>query len=298
MRRPSISRRDFLAGSAALAAGAVFTPACLSAAGKRSASDTVTLGKTGLRLSRLGMGLGSNGGRVQCSLGQAEFNRLIRYAFDRGVRYFDCAQSYKTFDWLAEAVKGLPRDQLFLTSKIGGTPENPADVIDRHLRTFKTDYIDCMFLHCAVTATWPQERRRMMDAIDEAKAKGKIRAKGISCHSLPALRVAAASDWVEVNLVRVNPQAQHTDSEVPKWNAPGTTIEPVVEQLAVMKQNRHGVIGMKLIGEGEFVLAEDREKAMRFAMSHSEINAVVIGFKSPAEIEESIQLMNAALAAG
>lgn len=297
-KSPRFTRREFLAGSATLTAGAVLTSACVStpAAGKRSATDIVTLGKSGLKLSRLGIGLGSNSGNVQRNLGQAEFNNLVRYAFDCGIRYFDCAQSYKTFDWVGDAVKGLPRDQIFLTSKIGGNPENPDEVIDRHLKTYKTDYIDCILLHCAVTATWPQERARLMEAMDRAVAQGKIRAKGISCHSLPALRVAAATDWIDVNLVRVNPQCTAVDSETPRWDASGSTIEPVVEQLKVMRQNRHGVIGMKLIGDGAFKNPDDREKAMRFAMSLPEIDAVTIGFKSPAEVDESIMRMNNALA--
>ena len=296
MKDSCVNRRRFLAGSAALASTALLTPSCVSVPGKRSATDTVVLGKTGLKLSRLGIGLGSNGGNVQRGLGQEAFNKLVRYAFDQGIRYFDCAQSYKTFDWVGEAIKDLPRDEIFLLSKIGGNPDKPAEVIDKQLQAFKTDRIDCLLLHCAVTSTWPQERSRLMEAIDDAKAKGKICSKGISCHSLPALRVAAASDWVEVNLVRVNPQAKHTDSETPKWDAPGTVIEPVLEQMALMKQNGHGIIGMKLIGNGDFTNPDDREKAMRFAMSRREIDAVTIGFKSPEEVDESIARMNRALA--
>ncbi len=296
MRAPSITRRTFLTGSAVAAAGTVFTPACVSLAGKRSATDNVVLGKTGIKLSRLGIGLGSNSGNVQYGLGQEAFNKLVRYAFDQGLRYFDCAQSYKTFGWVGEAIKGLPRDEIFLMSKIGGNPENPAEVIDKQLKTLGTDHIDCLLVHCAVTATWTQERSRLMEAIDNAKKQGKIRAKGVSCHSLPALRVAATSEWVEVNLVRVNPQAKHTDTESPRWDAPGTVIEPVLEQMAIMKRNGHGIIGMKLIGNGDFTNPDDREKAMRFAMSRREIDAVTIGFKSPAEIDESIQRMNSALA--
>ncbi len=296
MNAPCITRRDFLAGSAALASAAAYTPAAAYAAGKRSATDIVVLGKTGLKLSRLGIGLGSNSGNVQRGLGQEAFNALVRAAFDRGIRYFDCAQSYKTFEWIADAIKGLPRDEIFLLSKIGGNPEKPAEVIDKQLQILRTDYVDCMLVHCAVTSTWTTERSRLMAALDEAKAKGKIRSKGVSCHALPALRVAAQSDWVDVNLVRVNPQARHTDSETPKWDAPGTVIEPVLEQMAIMKQNNHGIIGMKLIGNGDFTNPEDREKSIRFAMSRREIDAVTIGFKSTDEIDEAIRRMNSALA--
>lgn len=296
MRHARITRRGFLAGSAVLATAAALTPGCVTAAGTRTATDTVTLGKTGIRTSRLGIGLGSNSGNVQYGLGQEAFSKLVRAAFDRGIRYLDCAQSYKTFDWVAEAIKGLPRDELFILSKIGGNPDKPEEVIDKQLRILKTDRIDCMLVHCAVTPTWTQERSRLMEAIDAAKAKGKIRAKGVSCHALPALRVAAASDWVEVNLVRVNPQAKHTDSETPKWDAPGSVIEPVLEQLAVMKQNGHGIIGMKLIGNGDFKNPDDRERSIRFAMSRRELDAVTIGFKSEAEIDEAIERMNRGLA--
>lgn len=296
MRHSRITRRNFLAGSAVLTAVATLTPACVTAAGKKTATDTVTLGKTGIKTSRLGIGLGSNSGNVQRNLGQEAFNKLVRAAFDRGIRYLDCAQSYKTFDWVADAIKDLPRDELFILSKIGGNPDKPEEVIDRQLKILRTDRIDCMLVHCAVTPTWTQERSRLMEAIDAAKAKGKIRSKGVSCHALPALRVAATSEWVEVNLVRVNPQAKHTDSETPKWDAPGTVIEPVLEQLAIMKQNSHGVIGMKLIGDGDFKNPDDRERSIRFAMSRRELDAVTIGFKSAAEIDEALERMNRALA--
>lgn len=297
MKSHRFTRREFLAGSATVAAGSILTPACTSLDGKkRSATDIVTLGKTGLKLSRLGIGLGSNSGNVQRNLGQPEFNRLVRCAFDQGIRYFDCAQSYKTFDWIADAVKEFPRDEIFLMSKIGGNPEKPMEVIERHLATYRTDRIDCVLVHCAIKDDWIEERARLMEALSLAKQQGKIRAHGVSCHSLPALRVAAASEWVEVNLVRVNPQCVATDREEHTRNAPGTGIEPVLEQIKVMKKNGHGVIGMKLIGDGAFKNPDDREKAMRFAMSLPEIDAVTIGFKSPAEIDESIERMNRALA--
>ena len=289
-----ISRRGFLTGSATLATSAI-APSVVFAAGKRTATDTVVLGKTGLKLSRLGLGLGSHGGGVQYGLGKEGFNKLVRYAFDHGIRYFDCAQSYKTFAWLGDAIKGLPRDELFLLSKISGNPEKPADVIDHQLKVFQTDRIDCLMVHCAYTTTWTQDRSRLMEALDAAKAQGKIRSRGVSCHSLPALRIAAQSDWVDVNLVRVNPQGQHIDGEVQKWDVSGTDINPVMEQVALMKQKGHGIIGMKIFADGDFTNPADREKSIRYAMSRSEIDAVTIGFKSPAEIDEAIQRMNNAL---
>ncbi len=298
MNRKPMTRREFITRSTAVAGIAYITP-CLKcsaqAEAKKTATDTVTLGQTGLKLSRLGMGTGSNGGKIQFDLGQEVFVKLVHSAYEKGIRYFDCAQSYKTFPWMGDAIKDLPRDKIFLLSKIGGSPEKPAEVIDNHLKNYRTDYIDCMLVHCAVKDTWTDDQKRLMDAIDEARQKGKVRARGVSCHSLSALRVAAESKWVEVNLVRVNPQAKHIDGETPKWDAPGNRIEPVLELIKKMNANGHGVIGMKLIGNGDFTHPDDREKSIRYAMAQKEINAAVIGFKNPAEIDEAITRINNAL---
>jgi 1-deoxyxylulose-5-phosphate synthase len=299
MKTDNLSRRQFLERSAAFA-GALLLPYRASsrpqAAAKRTAVDQVALGKTGIKLSRLGFGAGSNSGNVQYGLGQEGFNKLIRYAYDQGITYFDCAQSYKTFDWMAGAIKGLPREKLFLQSKVPGKPEQVLETIDRHRKVFDTDYVDSMLIHCMVKDHWTDEWKRIMDAFDEAKEKKWIRAKGVSCHSLPALRTATASAWTEVHLVRVNPQAKHIDGMQETWDKPGLDINPVLAELQTMRAKGRGVIGMKIIGNGDFTNAEDREKSIRFAMSRPELDAVVIGFKSPAEIDEAIRRMNQALA--
>lgn len=297
-----LNRRQFLGTSAALAGAALFNPLNLLAAEKpkRTAADQVALGKTGLRCSRLGFGAGSNSGNVQRDLGQEAFNRLIRYAYDQGITYIDCAQSYRTFDWIGAAIKGLPREKLFLQSKIGGTPEDVLAAIDKHRKVYDTDYIDSMLVHCMVKDGWTDAMKRVMDGFNEAKEKKWIRAKGVSCHSLPALRTAAASDWTDIHLVRVNPQGAHMDTPAETWNATSdeTHVSPVMKEIKSMHAKGHGVIGMKLIGNGDFRNPEDREKAIRFAMAQPEIDCVVIGFKSTDEIDEAIQRMNRALAAG
>ncbi len=292
------TRRQFLKRSAAagillLAPGRWLAQA---APAKRSAADQVTLGKTGLKLSRLGFGTGSDSGEVQKDLGREQFNSLVHYAYDQGITYFDCAQSYVTFPWIAGAIKGLPREKLFIQSKIDGQPGDVLAVIDRHRKTFNTDYVDSMLIHCMVQDHWTDAWKRVMDGYDEAKEKKWIRAKGVSCHSLPALRGARQTDWTEVHLVRVNPQGAFMDGEEQTWVGSTNPVAPVLEELKAMRAKGRGVIGMKLVGNGTFVDAADREKAIRFAMSRPELDAVVIGFKSRAEIDEAIRRINAALA--
>jgi predicted aldo/keto reductase-like oxidoreductase len=290
-----VTRRDFLHTTAGLAGATLLAPLAAAAA-KRTAVDQVSLGSTGLKLSRLGIGTGSNGGRVQFELGREAFNGLVRYAYDQGITYFDCAQGYRTFGWMGEAIRGLPREKLFLLSKIPGKPEDVLKAIDAHRKNFDTDYVDSLLIHCMVKEGWTDEWKRIMDAFDEAKEKKWIRAKGVSCHSLPALRAATASDWHEVHLVRVNPQAKHIDGPEQAVNKPGDDLAPVLAELGKMRAKRRGVIGMKIIGNGDFTSAEDRERSIRFAMSRRELDAIVIGCKSRAEIDEAIARVNSALA--
>jgi len=299
MKPNHLSRRQFIERSVA-AASALLLPASTwgrpDAAAKRTAADQVALGKTGLKLSRLGMGTGSDSGNIQHSLGQENFNTLIHYAYDQGITYFDCAQAYKTFEWIGPAIKGLPREKLFIQSKVPGKPEDILETIDRHRKVFDTDYVDSMLIHCMVKDHWTDDWKRIMDAFDEAQQKKWIMAKGVSCHSLPALRTATVSPWTQVHLVRVNPQCAHIDGMDESWEKSGKDLSPVLTEIKDMHAKGRGVIGMKIIGNGDFTKPEDREKSIRFAISRPELDAIVIGFKSKAEIDEGIKRVNQALA--
>lgn len=298
MHNKEITRRRFIEKTAALAGGILLSPLAARAAAKKTAVDQVTLGQTGIRLSRLGIGCGTHGGRVQQQLGQDGFNRLIRYAYDQGITYIDIARSYRTHGMLREAIRGLPREKLFILTKMGGSPDKPFENIDQYRKDYDVDYLDCVLVHCATTPDWDERRKRVLEAMEQAKARKIIRAHGVSCHSLPALKRAVEIDFVDVHLVRLNPQGVHMDTPAENWNAVSNAshVAGVMEQMAAMRDKRRGVIGMKVIGEGDFTNAEDRKKAIRFVMQSGLTDAVTIGFKSPAEIDEAIQRINSALA--
>lgn len=292
----SMNRRRFLKTAAAMA-GAATLPSC-SSKRVQTATDLMPLGNTGLKISRLGIGCGSHGGRVQRALGTDGFNRLMRYAYERGVTYIDTADGYKTHTFVRDAIRDLPREKFFILTKLGGRPEDPLKELDRFRQELDTDYLDCVLIHCKVQPDWDEQFKYMRDAFSEAKAKGIIRSHGVSCHSLPATTTAAQLDWVDVNLVRVNPQGVKIDTPNEKVFDESTPehLPPVMQQLAVMRQNSHGIIGMKIIGEGDFTDPADREKSIRFAMQPGLLDSVTIGFKNEAEIDEAILNMNAALA--
>jgi predicted aldo/keto reductase-like oxidoreductase len=294
-----INRRRFLETTTALAGAALLPPKELFAASqKRTAVDQVTLGKTGIKLSRLGIGTGSNSGQVQRSLGRDGFNRLIRYAYDRGITYIDTAESYHTHDYIRDAIQGLPREKLFIQTKIPGAPEKPLEALDRYRREMGVDYLDSVLSHYATTHDWDDKRRRVLDALEEAKQKQIIRAHGVSCHGLPALTRATEVKWVDVHLVRINPQGRHIDGPTYEWNEGSneTTLSAAMKEIKAMRDQGRGIIGMKIIGNGDFKNPDDREKSIRFAMHCGLLDAVVIGFASTAEIDEAITRMDRALA--
>lgn len=267
----------------------------------RTAFDQVSLGNTGLKLSRLGFGCGTNSGSIQRKMGHEEFNKVIRYAYDRGITYFDSAESYETHTWLKEALKGIPREKLFIQTKIPGWGIKNADEafarIERYLKELGTDYIDSLLIHCQTKKNWPELMKPTMEGLQKAKDKKMIRVHGISSHSLPATRAAIACDWCQTMLIRLNPQGHITDTEEEVWNSPDgpKCIPEVVNQIKKASTKGKGLIAMKLVGNGDFTNADDREKAMRFAMGVRELNAAVIGFKSISEVDESIERMNNAL---
>lgn len=309
MKSEHLSRRQFFEQAALAAGGLVFAStrvfgeqasgtatAPALAAAKRTASDLVPLGNTGLEVSRLGIGLGSSNGQIQAAGGQEKFNAFIKHAFDQGVTMFDTAGNYRTFTMMGPAIKGLPREKVFLQSKIE-QPNNVLDAIDRQRKTFNTDYVDSMLIHIQYREDWVETWKKAMDDFVAAQEKKWIKTRGVSCHSLPALRASIATDWTQVHLVRVNPQGVRIDGERQVQDTMQVEdIEPVLVELKKMREKKRGVIGMKVFGNGQFRTEAEREKSLRFVMAMPEIDSVVIGFSSIDEMDQGIKLMNRVLA--
>lgn len=266
-------------------------------AAKGTATDWVTLGKSKVKVTRLAFGTGSFSGRVQRELGQEQFTRLVRHAYDRGIRFFETAESYgEMHKMLGIALKGIPRDTYRLMTKLTtreGT--NPQEKIDELRRLAQTDYFDIALLHYQHFATWPKDSMRWQDGISEARVKQAIVGQGASVHGLPALRQMPGNKWLEVAMIRVNHNGTKMDAEVYNTNDPGNVPE-VVSHVKQVKGEGMGVISMKLVGEGAFTDREDRKRAMRFAFQNAGVDCVTVGYKSTAEIDEAIENLNLALA--
>jgi aryl-alcohol dehydrogenase-like predicted oxidoreductase len=292
----SYSRRDFLKTGLAAAAFAGAGSFPLIAA-RDSATDWVTLGKSDVRVTRLAFGTGTMGGRVQRELGQDQFTRLVRHAYDRGIRFFETAESYhEMHKMLGVALEGIPRDSYRLMSKVT-TREgvDPMQKIDELRQLANTEYFDVMLLHWQHAATWPQDSMRWQDGILEAQAKHAVVAHGASVHGLPALRQVPGNRWLQVAMIRMNHKGTRMDAE--DYNTDGLgDVSEVVTHVRQTRKEGMGVISMKLVGEGAFTTREDRQAAMRYAFRNAGVDSVTVGYKNTAEIDEAIENVNLALA--
>ncbi len=287
------SRRDFMK----LGAAAALATAVPAYAAKRSATELVPLGNSGVKVSRMALGTGTYSGKVQKDLGQEGFNRLVRHAYDNGIRFFETADAYTGMpQMLATALKGIPRDTYKLMSKYRVRDmDNPQATIDRLRKDLNSDYFDILLLHCVRSPKWPEETLKLQDAFQEAKQKKVLLAHGASVHGLQGLRAFPGNKFLDVALLRTNHKGVKMDNMDLRDNEELGDVNEVITHAKKIHGQGIGVLGMKLVGEGRFTTPEDREAAMQYVMKLGCVDAVTIGFKSAAEIDEAMRRMNRAL---
>lgn len=291
---PGIRRREFLHRAASAAAATWIAPQSLSTClaslpsldRKYSAADVVTLGRTGIQTSRLAMGTGTVGSghhSNQTALGLKGLSHLLQNGYDNGLRFFDTADSYGSHPHVADALQHVDRTKVTILTKswARSASEMRAD-LDRFRRELSTDRLDIVLMHCLTEPDWTTRYRPVMDVLSEAKAKGILRAHGCSCHSIEALRAAAKSPWVEVDLVRINPIGSHMD-------APPEQVGDVIRE---MRAAGKGIIGMKILGQGD--LRRRQDEAIRYALGLGLLDAFTIGAESIAEQMDLIRRISAA----
>lgn len=245
------------------------------------------LGNTGLNVPRMAMGTGSVGGggaSNQTRLGGETFTRMFRHGYDRGVRFVDMAETYGSMPFVGAAIKDLPRENITLLSKMwthpDGSPQTEAvrPKIEEYLRLLGTDRIDILLMHCMMQGDWNTTRTHYMEGLARAKEEGLVRAVGVSCHNLDALRTAAAHPWVDVIMARINPFGTNMD---------GPPAE-VREVLHTARANGKGIVGMKIFGEGRHVSEPEREQSIHHAFGEAHVHSITLGLESIAQMDDAI----------
>jgi aryl-alcohol dehydrogenase-like predicted oxidoreductase len=278
-----INRREFLVRSAGAVAGLTVAGTfasramnLLSGSAPAEMVGTVTLGRSGLVVPRLAFGTGSftrADGSNQVRLGQEAFSRLLRHGYERGIRLIDTAESYRSIPLVGEAIKGLPRENLTILAKMwtqpdgSGREDNVRAKIEEYLGLFGTDRIDILLMHCMMEGNWDTTRTHYMEGFTRAKEEGLVRAVGVSCHNIDALRLAASHPWIDVILARINPWGTAMDGKP----------EEIREILHTARDNGKGVIGMKIFGEGRHITEPEREESIRHGFHDARLHAMTIG---------------------
>ena len=282
-----ISRRGFLGQSAALVTAAwAGTVAGQAEAEKLSATTMRTLGDSGIRVSLLGMGTGVSAWAGESALtrkGHEAYMTMLRHAYEVGVRYFDMADMYGSHPFMKEALGDfMARDKVtLLTKTVSRTPDEVRVDIERFRQELDTDVIDVLLMHCVTELDWPEKYKACMDVLADAKAKGWIRAHGVSCHGLEPVSRVPETDWIDVVLARINPY--------------GIKMDGKPEEVAPILQKAHaagkGVLGMKIVGEGK---CRDRiRESLKYVMGLGCVDAMPIGFLEPSEIDSAVAHVDA-----
>jgi predicted aldo/keto reductase-like oxidoreductase len=271
-----MDRRSFIRGAAITASVAALAPLSVKAVpepGIKYISDKVILGDTGIQVSRMAMGTGTNGWAQNSNqtrqLGISGVADLLQAAYDRGVIFWDSADQYGSHPHLKEALKRVPREKVVILSKThASTEEEMKADLDRFRKELGTDYIDILLLHCMVNKDWPKEKAGAMEVLEQARQKKIIKAHGVSCHTLEALKTAAETPWVQIDLARINPAGVSMDDKVP-------TVVPILKQ---MKQSGKVIMGMKIFGVGKLI--DRKDECIKYALAQDYMSCFTIGIES------------------
>ena len=286
-------RRDFLTTTAGLLAAATVLPEAVPAAETPLTATTVrTLGKTGLKCTLLGIGTGTRGQGPgitdQTQLPEGELVKLLEYAYERGITFFDLADRYGSHPFMNQALKNsIPREKVMLLTKVWERePETVRADIERFRKEIGTEVLDVVLMHCLRGGedNWPDQYKATRDVLSEAKARGQIRALGVSCHTFASLKQVPVTDWADVVLVRINPFNSHMDGPV----------EEVVPVIQAIHDAGKGVLGMKILGEGDPNVVAKMSDSLEFVLGLGTVDAMTIGFMNRGELDGMVECINAA----
>jgi 1-deoxyxylulose-5-phosphate synthase len=287
-----MNRRNFLASGAAAVSLNAFPHHLFAAGTKKNATDRVLLGPMKVPLTRLALGTGTNGSGGSSNqtkkLGLRGVGEMFKAAYDQGLYFWDSADQYGSHPHLKEALKtGVAREKVtILTKTHANTYEEAKADVDRFRREIGTDYLDLLLLHCMLDGNWPEKKKGAMAYISEAREKGLVKTHGVSCHTLDALKTAAATDWVQVDLARINPAGVAMD-------APPNVVIPILRE---MKAKGKGIIGMKILGAGK--LRAKADECLQFALALDCVDCFTIGAESRQEMEDLMVKIPAASVRG
>ena len=288
--------------------------------------EKVKLGRTGIEVSKLGIGTGTahpSGHCTQALMSKNELADLLVFAFEQGVNFWDTAFQYGTHSHVKEALKQVKRSDIVITTKLitSGKKDTIRD-FNTSLRELGVDYLDVCLVHGVRTERELKSRRGALDALLEFKGQGKVRAVGLSSHGLSAMKAVLKTPEIDVVWARINfaglgmdvsrlglydqlasiswlkKSAKLLPAKIRSAVRPATETQmismydrkEVENTLRMIHSQSKGVVGMKVLSEGQ--LRGNAQKAVKYVTDLPFVDSFIIGMLNKKEIEENCRTVN------
>lgn len=235
-----------------------------------------TLGNTGLQVSRLCFGTLTLG-PLQAGLTVEEGGELLAYALSRGINFFDTAQLYRTYPYLREAmVRSGRRDLIISTKTYAYTRQLAVEAVEEARRELDRDYLDIFLLHEQESIHTLRGHQEALDYLYQCKARGIIRAVGLSTHAVAGVRGAIAKGL---------------DVVFPMMNVAGLgLIDGTRQDMEAAVQDAHragiGVFAMKALGGGN--LHRRVPECFDYILGLPTVDSVAVGMQSADEVDYNL----------
>ena len=241
------------------------------------------LGNTGLMVTPVGFGV-LTVGKTQLNYSVKEGAALLRYALDSGINFLDTAQYYETYPVIRKALKGLPFDPVISSKCLGESYEEMTAAIEEARISMDRDVIDIFLLHEMGGKKDFQAREGAWEALLEAKAKGLVKAIGISAHDVQAVEIAAEMEELDVAFPLIN----YKSLGIRNGEGFGTK-EEMAAAIAKASKNGKGIFAMKSFGGGN--LSSEYKTALDYVRYLPGVDSLMMGFGYSHEIDRIIEYM-------
>lgn len=249
----------------------------------------VILGNCGLEVSRLGMGVMPVGPN-QLSLPLDEGAAVVRYALEAGIDFLDTAQYYHTYPYIKEALRGGRRRPVISSKSLAPDRRGMERAIEEARLALDLDVIDIFLLHEVRSGDFAV-RSGAWEALQEARARGLVRAIGVSTHNVDV--TAAMAEEAECDVVF--PLINYAGLGIRNGSGPGTAAD-MLDAIGACHAAGKGVYAMKVFGGGNLTLSYQR--ALDFVSAQDTIDALMIGFGSRADVDDALAYIEGRMPAG
>ena len=240
-----------------------------------------SLGKTGIAVTELCFGALPIG-PLQANISVEKGAKLIRAALERGINFLDTAEAYKTYPHIRKALEGYNDEVIIATKSSAKTYKKMEQSIEGALESLGQSYIDIFLLHAArVTPSVFEERAGALQCLNDYKAKGTIRAVGISTHAVGIVKRAAEIKEIDIIFPIINKLGMGIIDG---------SFDDMVKAISEAHKAEKGLYAMKALAGGHLI--DQLEESFNFVRNIQGINSIAVGMVNKEELEINLKIFN------